>query len=119
MIVIKKLTIHSVIFVLASLALQSQAHQGSHSDAPIVACKEKKLTNQCEYSNHDGDIYRGTCRSFSDVLMCVRNKPIIKAKKAAITESAQEAIESGDVSSPHKALEKAAPEKAMDVLDKN
>lgn len=80
MIVIKKLAIQCVIFVVGNLALQSQAHQGSHDDAPIVACKEKKLTNQCEYNNHTGDIYRGTCRSFSDTLTCVRNKPIIKAK---------------------------------------
>lgn len=86
MIAIKKLTIHCTVLVLSSWALQGHAHQGSHDDAPIVACKEKKLTSVCEYNNHAGDIYRGTCRSFSDTLMCVRNKPIIKAKKAETKE---------------------------------
>lgn len=85
MIAIKKLSMHSVVLIIASLALQSNAHQGSHDDAPITACKEKKLANLCEYSNHAGDMYRGTCRSFSDTLMCVRNKPVIKAKKTEVT----------------------------------
>lgn len=111
MIVIKKLTVQSMLFVFASLALQVQAHQGSHDDAPIVVCKEKKLTNQCEYNNHAGDIYRGTCRSFSDTLMCVRNKPIIKAKKAEIQNRTTKTVGNIDAPSTHNMLDKVTTEK--------
>lgn len=122
MIVTKKLTIHGVILALAGWALLGHAHQGSHDDTPIVACKEKKLTNLCEYNNHAGDIYRGTCRSFSGTLMCVRNKPIIKAKKSEIKEDTKETAataESTDVSPKYKVTRKAVPKeitsKAVDT----
>ena len=101
---------HGVILVLASSALLSHAHQGSHDDVPIVACKEKKLTNLCEYNNHAGDIYRGTCRSFSGTLMCVRNKPIIKAKNTETQESVEEATaKSTDTSPKYKVTRKEVP----------
>lgn len=100
MIAVKKVTIHCAVLVFASWGLQGHTHQGSHDDAPIVACKEKKLTNVCEYNNHAGDIYRGTCRSFSDTLMCARNKPIIKAKKPEIKKTHKKHLKTHTIEKP-------------------
>jgi hypothetical protein len=75
----------SIITIIASLTLSSVwtplvwAHNAALSDQPVLACEIKTLKDKCSYTNKSGDLYRGSCQSFNDTLMCVRNLPIIKA----------------------------------------
>lgn len=67
---------------LASIVLLSvtaYAHNGHIHEAPWHACEAKQLSNACAYKNGEGDLFKGSCQSFSGSLMCVRNQPIIKA----------------------------------------
>lgn len=40
------------------------------------ACEAKKTNDPCSFENLDHDVYRGTCQSMSNALVCVRNQPI-------------------------------------------
>ena len=73
----KKLSI--ILFVLVSFNLSVFAHAGHSHKAPWDACKDKQKESICSYQNGEHDLFQGTCQYFSDSLMCVRNKPIIKA----------------------------------------
>ena len=75
------------------------AHEGHGSPQPWVACEQKKKHEACAFSNSRGDIYKGTCKSFSGELMCVRNQPI---------EYAEDRTELGVSSSLNKALNSQA-----------
>ena len=55
------------------------AHDGSVHAEPWEVCAEATLGDDCTWSNAQHDIYRGTCRSMSDRLLCVRNQPIQRA----------------------------------------
>lgn len=43
---------------------------------PQEACEAATLADACEYTDHDENVFRGSCRSMSDTLLCVRNRPI-------------------------------------------
>jgi hypothetical protein len=61
----------------------ASAHDSHTHTAPWEACEHMKKSKQCAYINGDGDLFQGTCQLFSDVLMCVRNQPIIHVKDLA------------------------------------
>jgi hypothetical protein len=66
--------------VLISLFLSVfsvSAHDSHVHTAPWQACEEKKKSEQCSYTNGEHDLFKGSCQLFSEVLMCVRNQPII------------------------------------------
>lgn len=67
------------------------AHDGHLSDKPWAACDDSELGDQCSYTSEVGDGYHGTCRAVSEHLICVRNKPIVKAvqqsHKAALEQA--------------------------------
>lgn len=74
--------------LLVSLANQAFAHSGgNHNPAPLEACSELSKAAACSYTNHHGDLYKGTCRVFSDALLCVRNEPIVKAVHSHSSEA--------------------------------
>jgi hypothetical protein len=52
------------------------AHQGHLSDVAWRACDGESLGAACDFEDSSHAIYRGTCRSMSDDLVCVRNRPI-------------------------------------------
>lgn len=57
-----------------------QAHEGGFGNAVMwQACEAKKIKDPCSFENLDRDVYRGTCQSMSDALVCVRNQPIAYA----------------------------------------
>lgn len=57
------------------------AHDGHSHEAPWKACEESKKEDKCSYTNGNGDLFQGTCQSFKETLMCVRNKPIVKSQE--------------------------------------
>ena len=67
--------------MLISSTLTVCAHDSHTHTAPWQACEQKQKTEQCAYTNGDEDLFKGSCQLFSDKLMCVRNEPIIHAKK--------------------------------------
>jgi len=68
--------------VLSSIMTVS-AHDSHNHKAPWQACEEKKKLERCSYTNGDDDLFKGSCQLFSEVLMCVRNQPIIHAEDVA------------------------------------
>jgi hypothetical protein len=61
----------------------ASAHDSHTHTAPWEACEEKKKSEQCSFTNGDGDLFKGSCQLFSEALMCVRNQPIIHAEDLA------------------------------------
>ncbi|MBO1254726.1 hypothetical protein J3L16_03375 [Alteromonas sp. 5E99-2] len=57
----------------------AQAHNGHGDELPWQACSTSEKNTPCEYTNSHGDIYQGNCKLFGEALMCVRNKPIVRA----------------------------------------
>ncbi len=51
-------------------------HADHVDNAAWTACEAAALADACEYTDHDDDLYRGSCRLVSDALLCVRNRPI-------------------------------------------
>lgn len=72
------------IYILATLItiLTSNlfAHEGHSNKIPWEVCNKKQKDEICSYEDTKHNLYIGTCQLFIDTLMCVRNKPIIKAK---------------------------------------
>ena len=53
------------------------AHEGGFGNEVMwAACEAKKIDDQCSFQSLDHDIFRGTCQSMSNSLVCVRNQPI-------------------------------------------
>lgn len=73
----KRLSI--ILLLISSFSLSIFAHEGHIHKAPWEACEKKQKEDNCSYVNGDNDLFRGSCQYFSNKLMCVRNKPIIKA----------------------------------------
>jgi|GEM_PF-2251320 len=67
--------------VLLFCAVTSHAHDAHHNSVPWDVCKNKKISETCAFKNSDHDEFKGTCQAVSEQLICVRNQPIIKAKK--------------------------------------
>ena len=58
------------------LSTQSvQAHGGTSNELERQVCADAALGDYCEFTDHHERVHRGTCRSFNEVLMCVRNQP--------------------------------------------
>lgn len=76
---VHKLVSFVFIFMFSNLFV-ANAHDSNSHKAPWKACENKFKTEQCSYTNGDRDLFKGTCQTFSDVLMCVRNQPIIRAE---------------------------------------
>lgn len=55
------------------------AHAGHGSPLAWEACDTRTLGELCSYESAAHDTFRGTCRSMSDALVCVRNRPIERA----------------------------------------
>ncbi|CAA6820900.1 MAG: Unknown protein [uncultured Sulfurovum sp.] len=71
----------NVLVLSLFLGLSSvSAHEGHSHKAPWEACEKVKKADECSYTNGIGDLFQGTCQVFTKALMCVRNKPIVKAK---------------------------------------
>ena len=47
-----------------------------HADHVDGAAWTASLADACEFTDHDDDVYRGSCRLVSGALLCVRNRPI-------------------------------------------
>ncbi len=75
--------VHGLILVSVFSVLipfRTQAHsEGGISKKARAVCEGKEKSASCEYKNHNGDLYRGSCQKAIDALLCVRNKPIIKS----------------------------------------
>ena len=56
------------------------AHDSNSHTAPWQSCETKKVAQSCEYTNGKNDLYKGTCQTFNNARMCVRNQPIIYSK---------------------------------------
>ncbi|MEM9454295.1 MAG: hypothetical protein AAGF11_08960 [Myxococcota bacterium] len=61
-------------------------HRGHSNPAPWDACVEHTLGESCQWNDAHGAAYRGTCRSMSEHLLCVRNQPIEPAAPALVSE---------------------------------
>lgn len=84
-------SLSAIVFImLMSSPTTIHAHDSHTHAAPWQACEEKNKSSQCSYTNGENDLFKGTCQLFSDTLMCVRNQPIIRAKKP--TKSIQKNI---------------------------
>lgn len=68
--------------IMMSLVLLAPAiaHDSHTHTAPWKACSAKKKEDLCAYKNGQDDLFKGSCQSFHQQLMCVRNQPIIYAK---------------------------------------
>lgn len=62
--------------LLAVISVATFAHEGHLNEAPWAACDNRDIGDACAYENAAEDVYRGTCRSMSEHLICVRNQPI-------------------------------------------
>ena len=58
----------------------ASAHAGHGPSAPWDLCAEAALGDRCAWENAEGDLYRGSCRSMSGALVCVRDQPILRAE---------------------------------------
>ena len=58
------------------------AHEGHTDDVAWRACDQHGLGDACAYTDHARATYRGTCRSMSGELLCVRNRPIERPEDA-------------------------------------
>ena len=76
------LCISLFIITLCNIKL-ANAHDSHTHTAPWQACENIQKTEQCSYTNGDGDLFKGTCQLFNKVLMCVRNQPIIYVEDLA------------------------------------
>jgi hypothetical protein len=59
------------------------AHNGHGDELPWQACSEAKKNDSCEYTNSHKTLFRGNCKAFNEVLMCVRNQPIIQVEDSS------------------------------------
>lgn len=65
-------------FLTALLSAQvAFAHGGTSTEQERGACSDAALSDYCEFTDHHERLHRGTCRSFDEVLMCVRNQPFV------------------------------------------
>jgi hypothetical protein len=58
------------------LAPAALAHEGHLTNVAWEACEGAALGAECVFEDGAQQLYRGSCRSMSGALMCVRNKPL-------------------------------------------
>ncbi len=81
--------IREVLFAVAFLILApslASAHGGNASRQAWDICREAEVADLCEFTDHHGDLHRGTCRSFDGAKMCVRNRPIVPASAVPVMD---------------------------------
>ena len=69
-------------------AQAAYAHGGTSNELEREVCSDASLGDYCEFTDHHERVHRGTCRSFDEVLMCVRNQPFDSEASAAAPDSA-------------------------------
>ncbi|MEM9489318.1 MAG: hypothetical protein AAGC55_09245 [Myxococcota bacterium] len=77
------MTLALLLVAIVLSPVSALAHGGHTGDAPLIACADTELGDGCAFVNDHGDRYRGTCRSISGSLRCVRNRPIERADSTA------------------------------------
>ena len=68
---------------------ESFAHGGTSIEEERDACSDVSLGDYCEFTDHHERLHRGTCRSFDEVLLCVRNQPFTEGAAATSHPSAE------------------------------
>lgn len=78
------------VFAAATLggAARADAHGGHHNPVAWRACDAHPLGAQCSFLDGAHARHRGTCRSISGALLCVRNRPIEPAEPVEAVVSA-------------------------------
>lgn len=73
-----------VVVVTSLVALvaitRAHAHSGHTNKQAWDVCDDKQVSDSCSYNDHDENIYSGSCQLMSSDMICVRNKPIQKAR---------------------------------------
>ena len=69
-----------IVFCFSSLA-----HQGHGPNQAWSACETLPRGEACQFENHQGDLFVGTCQAVSETLLCVRNQPIIRCRNSGAT----------------------------------
>lgn len=52
------------------------AHEGHFTNVAWAACAQESLGDACSFEDGAQNLYRGSCRSMSGALVCVRNRPL-------------------------------------------
>lgn len=81
------LIITSLSLCLLPLSPPAFSHKGHGSNFPWAACENKEASQVCSYITPSDQKHIGTCQSMHNVLMCVRNKPIIDLNANAIKDA--------------------------------
>ena len=88
---LKRATGNIPVVAIALIALlcsaTGRAHSGGGNRLQWEVCASSELGERCEWTDARGSLYRGTCRRISGALMCVRNRPIIKAAKNVASQT--------------------------------
>ncbi len=75
--------------LLGSVGGSAAAHEGGlGNEAMWNACEARAVDDGCSFRNHDLDLFRGTCQSMANALVCVRNQPIERAVAPSHTHQA-------------------------------
>jgi hypothetical protein len=74
----KVLSSAGVCLTLSLACVTVAAHNGHGDELPWQACSEAKKNDSCEFTNSHKTLFRGNCKAFNEVLMCVRNQPLIQ-----------------------------------------
>ena len=61
------------------VAASALAHEGHLTRIAWDACGGSEVGASCEWEDGAGAVYRGSCRSMSGGVVCVRNRPIERA----------------------------------------
>lgn len=66
--------------VLLSATGTARAHEGGLGNQLMWSvCDVRKVDDHCSFESADHDVFRGSCQSMSNALVCVRNQPIERA----------------------------------------
>ncbi len=52
------------------------AHEGHFTNVAWAACAQASLGQACSFEDGAQNLYRGSCRSMSGALVCVRHRPL-------------------------------------------
>lgn len=83
-------TARAVVLLTACVVAPSGAsgHAGHTQREPWDVCAPLTLGAPCAWQDAQHDLHRGTCRDVAHALMCVRNKPIVRAEAPTPTPTA-------------------------------
>ena len=66
--------------LLVGLLGIAQAHDAHGTGRAWEACAQNALGDRCAWRDATEDLYQGTCRSMGGALVCVRDRPIVRAE---------------------------------------